>query len=142
MGPRTRLSVVQSRHGAAGRTGAPPARACLASRRELRVPLWRALLQLRWPAPLQSEIRAGVGAQIPGGARRTVAAARSGRCLGADRRRYERAVRTMIRAITCVLLLMALSTTDSLAQPPPAPIKMPAGRFGTVTVYKPKGMAQ
>ena len=48
----------------------------------------------------------------------------------------------MIRAITCVALLMMLSTTQSAAAPPPAPVKMTAGRFGTVTVYKPKGMAQ
>src|SRR5262245_10786353 len=48
----------------------------------------------------------------------------------------------MIRAITCVVLLTMLGTMQSLAAPPPAPIKMTAGRFGTVTVYKPKGMAQ
>ncbi len=88
LGPRARISLVRSRHGAAGGTRTASARAVLEPRGQLHLPLRRVLLQFRRPAALQVEVRTRMGAALPRLARRLdrVAAHPDG-YFDADRRR-------------------------------------------------------
>ncbi len=141
VGPERGLSLVQPRHGAVLGLRRADARAALESRRRVPLPARRALLQLPGRAPVQGQVRSGVGAALPGLAGRSRAAAhprqrrgaRVGRAHGGGpqvtRRGAPRAAVVAVVALVSVLRQVpaAAVTEESAATLDP---------FGKVELYR------
>src|SRR6185312_7083694 len=68
--------------------------------------------------------------------------ARAGGCLGVDCRRHEGALRQMRPRLLLLLTMLSLSGVAAATAPVEGATHLPAGRFGTVTVYIPEGTPQ